>query len=71
MDQFFSTSGQNSWRQVIGIISSGTGSDGATDWRVIKAAGGVIFAQALTLPLVLRHVCAKMSQSYRLVCRLF
>jgi two-component system, chemotaxis family, CheB/CheR fusion protein len=45
IDGFFRSLAQNSGQQAIGVILSGTASDGTEGCRAIKAAGGITFAQ--------------------------
>jgi two-component system, chemotaxis family, CheB/CheR fusion protein len=47
IDFFFDSLAQNLGEKVIGIILSGTGSDGTRGCRSIKEAGGIIIAQSL------------------------
>lgn len=46
IDQFFSSLAKQIEQRAIGIILSGTGSDGTAGLREIKGSGGVIFAQS-------------------------
>jgi two-component system CheB/CheR fusion protein len=45
IDDFFRSLAENAGQQAIGVILSGTASDGTEGCRAIKAAGGITFAQ--------------------------
>ena len=45
IDDFFRSLAENGGQQAIGVILSGTASDGTEGCRAIKAAGGITFAQ--------------------------
>jgi two-component system, chemotaxis family, CheB/CheR fusion protein len=45
IDDFFRSLAENAGQQAIGVILSGTASDGTEGSRAIKAAGGITFAQ--------------------------
>jgi two-component system, chemotaxis family, CheB/CheR fusion protein len=45
IDNFFRSLAENAGQQAIGVILSGTASDGTEGCRAIKAAGGITFAQ--------------------------
>jgi two-component system CheB/CheR fusion protein len=45
IDHFFESLADSQGRRAIGIVLSGTGSDGTAGLRAIKAAGGITFAQ--------------------------
>src|SRR5271156_1533775 len=45
IDNFFRSLAENAGQQAIGVILSGTASDGTEGSRAIKAAGGITFAQ--------------------------
>jgi two-component system, chemotaxis family, CheB/CheR fusion protein len=45
IDHFFRSLAENAGQQAIGVILSGTASDGTEGCRAIKAAGGITFAQ--------------------------
>src|SRR5438552_18014814 len=45
IDHFFESLAEDCGSRGIGIVLSGTGSDGTAGWRAIKAAGGLTFAQ--------------------------
>src|SRR5881275_431499 len=47
IDHFFESLAEECGSRAIGIVLSGTGSDGTADLRAIKAAGGLTFAQTL------------------------
>jgi len=47
IDAFFDSLGQARQEQAVGIVLSGTGSDGALGLKAIKASGGLTIAQAL------------------------
>src|ERR1700745_1916370 len=46
IDHFFESLAEEGGSRVIGIVLSGTGSDGTAGRRAIKAAGGLTFAQS-------------------------
>ncbi|KQI70219.1 hypothetical protein AN189_02230 [Loktanella sp. 3ANDIMAR09] len=48
IDAFLVSLAQNSGERAVGIILSGTGSDGSLGARAIKEAGGLVFVQALS-----------------------
>jgi two-component system, chemotaxis family, CheB/CheR fusion protein len=45
IDQFFESLAEEQGPRAIGVVLSGTGSDGTAGLRLIKAAGGITFAQ--------------------------
>ncbi len=45
VNRFFTSLAEDRGEDVIGVILSGTGSDGASGTRAIKAGGGLVFAQ--------------------------
>src|SRR5215469_5481483 len=45
IDHFFESLAEEQGRRAIGVLLSGTGSDGTAGLRAIKAAGGITFAQ--------------------------
>src|SRR5438552_7434585 len=45
IDHFFESLAEECGSRAIGVVLSGTGSDGTAGWRAIKAAGGLTFAQ--------------------------
>jgi two-component system CheB/CheR fusion protein len=45
IDNFFRSLAENAGQQAIGVILSGTASDGTEGCRAVKAAGGITFAQ--------------------------
>lgn len=49
IDFFFRSLAQNQREQAIGIVLSGTGSDGTLGVRAIKGEGGMVMAQSQTL----------------------
>ncbi|GAA4644430.1 chemotaxis protein CheB [Pontixanthobacter gangjinensis] len=46
IDKFFRSMAEERSRQAVGIILSGTGSDGSLGLRELKAAGGIVIAQS-------------------------
>ncbi|WP_165351951.1 chemotaxis protein CheB [Salipiger sp. IMCC34102] len=48
IDEFFVSLARNSRERAVGIVLSGTGSDGTHGTQVIKEHGGLVFAQALS-----------------------
>jgi two-component system, chemotaxis family, CheB/CheR fusion protein len=46
IDQFFESLAEDQGPRAIGVVLSGTGSDGTAGLRAIKAAGGITFAQS-------------------------
>ena len=48
IDEFFVSLARNSREKAVGVVLSGTGSDGALGARAIKEYGGLVFAQSLS-----------------------
>ena len=45
INRFFDSLARNDWKQFIGVVLSGEGSDGAVGMKKIKESGGITFAQ--------------------------
>ena len=68
IDHFLRSLAESCKNKAIGVILSGTGSDGALGLEAIKAEGGIIFAQDAESAKIQQHAAARPGHGLRRFC---